>query len=311
MRRPRWMTDARIAEAREFQARGVTVRDMAAEMGLTYHRALKLRNLPEQARDTTGWEMTVVFGDAHVPFHDPVALGLVYQFIEDTQPDRVVINGDFLDCYKISHFSKDPLRGDSFAAELATGRDLLYRLRDLAPDAEIVYICGNHEHRLHRYIIDNAGELRGLEGLTIQEQLHLDKLGIDWVACNADKFIDTSIRMGELLIGHFDLAHMHSGYTAKALLDKYGLSVIQGHVHSMGVSNKTLADGPIMAWEGGCLCNLAPHYCRPAKWVHGFAVVNRELDGSFFHVQPVLILDGRFFFGGRLWTHKGETECDD
>lgn len=305
MQRP-WMTDDLMREARQLSAQGVNIRDMAAQLGLTYHRARELRRAAETTHDRSGWETTVVFGDVHVPFHDPVALGLVFDFIAETQPDRVVINGDFLDCYKISHFSKDPARGDSFAAEIKQGRALLYQLREIAPDSEIVYICGNHEHRLHRYIIDNAAELRGLDGLTIEEQLHLDALEIDWVGCPADKFIDTSIRMGNLLVGHFNHANQHSGYTAKVLLDKYGLSLIQGHVHSMGVSNKTLADGPVMAWEGGCLCDLQPHYCVPQKWAHGFVVVHRELDGTFFHAEPVLILDGRFFYGGRLWTAGGD-----
>lgn len=305
MRRP-WMTEDLMRGARQAAAAGQNIRDMAADMGLTYHKARELSRTAAETQDTSGWETTVVFGDAHVPFHDPVALGLVYQFISDTQPDRVVINGDFLDCYRVSHFSKDPARGQSLAEEIKTGRDLLYTLRDIAPDTEIVYICGNHEHRLHKYIIDNAGELRGLDGLSIPEQLHLETLGIDWVPCKADKFIDTSIRMGNLLIGHFDSAQQHSGYTARNLLDKYGLSLIQGHVHSMGCSNKTLADGIVMAWEGGCLCDLEPMYCVPSKWAQGFVVVHQELDGTFFHVEPILILDGRFFFGGRMWTHKGE-----
>lgn len=311
MKRPTWLTDDLLSRGREAAAQGVNLRDMAGALGLTYHRARELRRAAKLLPDRTGWETTVVIGDVHVPFHDPVALGLVYQFIEQTQPDRVIINGDFLDCYKISHFSKDPLRGQAFPAEIAAARDLLRKLRRVAPDAEITFISGNHEHRLHRYIINNAPELRGLDGLCIEDQLHLGDLNIGWVPCLADKFIDTFIRDGELLIGHFSAANQYSGYTAKALLDKYGLSLIQAHVHSMGVSNKTLADGPVMAWEGGCLCDLHPHYCHPQKWCHGFMVVHREFGGTFFHVEPVLILGEngcrQFFYGGRLWTATREA----
>lgn len=304
------MTDALLNEARGSQ---LTVRELARAHGLTYHRARELSRAAELSDDKTGWETTVVFSDVHVPFHDPMALQLVYRFISQTQPERIIINGDFLDCYTVSHFSKDPRRGGSLADEFRVGRELLRDLRRRAPDAHIIFISGNHEHRLHRYLINQARELAGLEGLSVEDQLKLGDLNIDWVPCSADRFIDTYVRLGNLLVGHFDKAAQFSGYTAKALLDKYGLSLIQGHVHSFGVSNKTLADGPIMAWEGGCLCDLEPIYCVPSKWVHGFHVIHREAHGTFFHVEPVLILNGdgehRFFYGGRLWkaTDGGDT----
>ena len=247
-------------------------------------------------------ETTVVFGDVHIPFQDDVALGLALSFIEREKPDRVVINGDFLDCYDVSSFDKNPDRKARFKDEIAHGREVLGELRRVSGKAEIIYIYGNHEHRLSRYLNTEARALKGLAGLTIEEQLHLDELDIQFVDCHADKFIDTYIRIGELLIGHFAKVSPYSGYTAKNLLDQYGMSLIQAHVHSMGSSNKVLETGPVMGWEGGCLCSLDPHYTKQKKWMHGFHVVHMNRGGEFFHVEPVSIIDGKYFYGGELFS---------
>ncbi len=251
------------------------------------------------------WETIVVFGDVHVPFQDDTAVNLVFEFIEREFPDTIVINGDFADCYNISNFDKDPERGVRFKDEVAEVRSWLEKLRNVSRNADIIYVSGNHEHRLTRYLNTEARQLKGIEGLSIPEQFHFDELGIQWIDCVADRFTDTYVRIGDLLIGHFAKISVHSGYTAKNLLDQYGMSLIQAHVHSMGSSNKNLESGAIMAWEGGCLCDLNPHYCKQKKWMHGFHVVHKRKDGDFFHVEPVMILDGKYFYGGNVYYPEG------
>ena len=247
------------------------------------------------------WTKTVVCGDWHIPFHCNRALEIMFRFLEDEKPDRIVLNGDIADNYEISKFTRDPLRKAALRDEIKEVRTWLYRLRGICPRSEIIYICGNHEHRLHKYIIVNAKELAGLDGLTLPEQYHLDKLKIQWVPCEADRFIDTYISLPNLLVGHFDKVCQHSAYTAKLLLDRYGTSLIQSHVHSFGSTNRTLAQGMVAAWEGGCLCNLHPHYCRPSNWAHGFHVIHHRQNG-YFSVEPVLMVDHKFRYGGRLYT---------
>mgnify|MGYP001350317366 CR=1 FL=1 len=301
MKRPKWLTDDMEKTARKIAARPTHNgrRWIADALGISEKRG---RSVAEWIRDGEQWETTVVFGDVHVPFQDHDALSLVMRFIRETQPDQVIINGDFADCYEVSSFSKDPIRKASFVDEVLEVRAILTLLRESVRNARIKYVSGNHEHRLVRYLIDNAKALRGLDGLSIPEQFHLDKLGIEWIPCKGDKFLDTWTEVGELMVGHFNMARAHSAYTAKGLLDQWGRSLIQAHVHSVGMSNKTLASGQIAAWEGGCLCQLDPHYCVPRKWAHAFHVVHRRKSGEFFHVEPVLILDGRFFYGGELWS---------
>ena len=251
-------------------------------------------------REAQNWQTIVCFGDVHIPFEDKVAVELLLQFISREKPDIVVANGDIADQYEISNFSRDPLRKASLSSEIEQLRTFLKRLRDVSGGARIVYICGNHEHRFHRYIINCSPQLAGLKGISFREQAGLDEFGIEFIDCKADKFIDTYWRYENVLFGHFNKVCSKSGQAASYLLDAYGMSLIQAHVHSMGFVNKTIETGAIEAWEGGCLCDLNPHYCRPKNWMQGWHVVHHEVGGSFFHVEPVMIVGHKYRYGGIL-----------
>lgn len=217
----------------------------------------------------------------------------------------MVINGDFSDCYTLSPFSKDPLRGGSFAEEAAQARTWLEMLRKIVPNAKIMYLAGNHEHRLHKYLLSEAPELRGVRGLSLPEQYNLEELEIEWVAPESDRFVDNFIPLGRLLVGHFNRASKHAGYTVKNLIDDYGVSLIQGHTHSFGSHNRNLAHGEVMGWESGCLCNLEPFYCRQKNWRHAFCVVHHHTMSDYFCVEPIGYVKHKFFYGGKLWEAGG------
>ena len=51
----------------------------------------------------------VILNDIQYPFHDEQCLALVKLFIKDIKPDGVRLNGDIVDCYSISSFTKDPM----------------------------------------------------------------------------------------------------------------------------------------------------------------------------------------------------------
>jgi predicted phosphodiesterase len=254
-------------------------------------------------KELTGFEKTVVIGDVHRPYHDEVALGLVMRFIAEEKPDTIFLNGDIADCNTVTWYPRVPGFNELFKNEVEDMVGWLTELRRIAPRARIVYICGNHEHRLFRFLVNDSRPLYGLKGMSIQEQFELDKLGIEWVDCYATKFVDTYIEHGpNLLIGHFAKVNAHAGYTVKNLLDTYGTNLIQGHVHSFGFTHRTQANGKIIGgWESGCLCTLDPEWCRQKRWMHGFIVIHREPRKDFFNVEQVPIIDGKMFYGGKLW----------
>jgi hypothetical protein len=251
----------------------------------------------------TSFEKIVVFGDAHVPNIDRKAWKLLLRFIDDFAPDRIIINGDFLDCAEISKFQRVPgLK--TFHEEMDEAKLLLQELRQ-HHSGQIQWISGNHEFRLRSYIIRNAPYLYGL--ISIPELLMLDKLGIEYIETpqNASRFVDTFIKVGKLYVGHFDKVSQHSAYTAKALVERKGISLLQAHCHRMGMFCKRLTGGgQLIGIEGGCLCDLNPDYTSDVNWQTGFCVVYHKKTSGRFHVYPIQMVNYAFMFGNKLYDEE-------
>lgn len=245
-------------------------------------------------------------GDFHIPHHDPILFDLFVDFLADFQPDILVINGDYLDCFAISKFDKVPHR-ETLKSEFEIGIKMLGRIRHAIPNAKIYMIEGNHEFRLRQYLIRNAPELYEVSP-TVADYLRLDDFKVEWVGTkpSASKWIDTYKRFGQLYVGHWDRVNKHSAYTAKALVEEKGISLVQNHVHRIGQHNRRLEDGrQLVGIEAGCMCDLNPDYMGHANWQHGFFVAYLDEDGSGrFHHTIVQVLGYKFFFGGKVYQFK-------
>lgn len=254
------------------------------------------------------WETAVVLGDLHIPDHDPKAVALAEKFIGEIKPDAVILNGDILETKAVSKWPRNPAEEavENLQREIDLTSDWLTRICDLAPQAKITYIEGNHEFRLKSYLYANAKALAHLRGVSMPELLGLPDLDIRYVHSKGAKWTDNYIRWGDLLIGHFDVTSKNAGAAALKLLDKYGISLIQGHTHKVAsVHAKGLLSGLIGGWEIGCLCRLEPDFMAMANWSHGFAVVHKEVGGRYFQVEPVGIVDYRVRYGGKFYDGRG------
>lgn len=252
--------------------------------------------------------MAVVINDLHVPYHDKKALRLLDIFLEDQKPEVLIVNGDFLDMWEVSHFDRVPRTGKSLLQEISTGRKILERLREIIPKAKIIYIEGNHEFRLRKYLLRSAPELYGLPGLSIPELLNLKELNIIYkpVKEGAGSFSDNWVKLGELYVGHWNKVNKHAGYTAKNLLDEKGVSLLQGHTHKYGVSARRYVDGTeLMGVENFCLCRLDPFYLSKPSWSQGFSVIYHKKGKKRFHAYPILFVEYKFFFGGKEYSLNG------
>lgn len=242
-------------------------------------------------------EKSVVIGDTHIPYHDERAVKNVIDFIQYFKPDNIFINGDLIDCLDISSFDKPLEKHQNLADEIEESKYLLLQLKSASPKSRIIYIFGNHEFRLQKYISKNARELYGLKGLTLEEQIGCKELDID-VYNNNTK--ENFYQYGRLWIGHFNKVNKHSGMTAKNLLEDKGVSIIQAHTHRMGSSYKRDFDGQKGAWEGGCLCDLNPKYCNMPNWQLGFITIHKDKKTDQFKVTPVEIIDYRIIYGDKI-----------
>ena len=95
----------------------------------------------------------LVIPDCHIPYHDERAYNLMIQVAQDLgHIDEIVILGDYADFYAINSHGKDPDIQHLLEDEVYEVIEKLKQLNKLFPTAKKVFICGNHEYRLDRYI---------------------------------------------------------------------------------------------------------------------------------------------------------------
>jgi predicted phosphodiesterase len=237
-----------------------------------------------------------VIGDLQMPFQDDQALNLALAFIDHLKPDGIILNGDITDCYALSAYDKNPLTPASLALEIAQTHSLMGRLANIP---QKVWVGGNHEDRLRRYLWKRAPELGILPQLDFPQLFGLADFGFTWMPYGE------LYRLGKLAVTHGTLVRKHSGQTAKAHFEKYGTSVLINHTHRLGAYYKRTIEGVHGAWENGCLCRLDPEYEAHPDWQQGFSVVHVDPECGFFHVQQLPILRqarGKPFliYGGEL-----------
>lgn len=168
----------------------------------------------------------VVLSDIHFPYQDDKALKAVYKFLEQHPVDTIILNGDILDFYDVSSFDKDPERVNSLQKEIDLAQKFFKKLRQLAPNARIVFIKGNHCSRLERYLKKHP-ELYSLDALKLPNLLGLDKFNIEYK--------DKGFKLGSLKIIHGDMVRKFSAYTARGELEKHDSSGISSHCFSEDV----------------------------------------------------------------------------
>lgn len=224
----------------------------------------------------------IVISDIHYPYHDSKAISAMLKFIKAHDVNTIILDGDILDFYDVSHFDKNPERILSLQKEINLAKGLFKSLRDIKPEADIVFIKGNHEFRLERYLMKHP-ELYSLDALRLPNLLNLEKYKI--------KYFDKEFRLGNLKIIHGDLVRKFSGYSAHGELDKHDCSGISGHTHRMGCYYKQTPERYLAWFEGGCLCDIHPEYIDNPDWSQGF--IYGYVDKDSFAITPIPIVEGK------------------
>lgn len=102
----------------------------------------------------------VIASDIHIPFQDNAAVRSFIEYCKKKQPEVVVLNGDVLDMFMLSRFTKG--EGRNPLEEMTMCQGFLDSLRKAVPNADIYYVIGNHENRLEKYVLNKAPELASL-----------------------------------------------------------------------------------------------------------------------------------------------------
>lgn len=224
----------------------------------------------------------IVLSDIHFPYHDDKALKAVYKFLEQHPADTIILNGDILDFYDVSSFDKDPDRINSLQGEINLAQKFFSKLRDLSFDSRIIFVKGNHEQRLERYLKKHP-ELYSLDVLKLPNLLGLNEINIEYK--------DKGFKLGSLKIIHGDMVRKFSAYTARGELEKHDSSGISSHTHRGGAYYYRTPERYLAWFESFCLCDLNPEYIDEPNWQQGFLYGYVEKDS--FAVTPIPIVDGK------------------
>lgn len=235
----------------------------------------------------------LVIPDCHRPFHDKRAWGVMIKAAKRFCPNKIIVLGDFLDCYSISAHDKDPRRIKQLSEEATVGREGLEELEALGAD-KLFFDEGNHEDRLRRYLMQKAPEL--YDSVSTDSLLQLRAHG--WKL----QPYGTHNNVGKLY-------HTHDvGYAGKHAVVHTGAafqrSVVFGHTHRLAVNYFGSVDGKrhfaaSLGWLGDI--NEAKYLpaAKKAEWQLGFGLVRVERGGNI-HIQPVPIVDYRCVIEGKL-----------
>lgn len=249
------------------------------------------------------------------PLHDRIAFDAVVQYAEQLQPDVVIILGDMLDLAPWS--KKYPRPYDLVDTTTPAVWELHWQLSQLrlaCPHARIVYLEGNHELRIRKYLIDSLPEADTLIAanddrklMDMRNVLDLDALDIEYIQPYGSLFW----LWDRVVATHGDIAKKGAGTTAAAVLKDSVASIVYGHIHKNERVSKTIQTPQgqkiITAMSPGCLCRLVPGLVPGFKhhqnWQQGCGTIrwDRDTDGVFMDLHEihngVLIADNQLILG--------------
>lgn len=206
--------------------------------------------------------LVVIASDVHIPFQDTNAVNAFIKYCEDKQPTSIILNGDILDMFLLSRFTKG--EGRNPLEEVTECRELLKVLRDKCKKSSIYYVIGNHETRLERYVLTKAPELASL----IEDVFTILKVDEFTVRGCASLTINDKI-----LVKHGTLLGNKSGLSAIKEMENSYMSGCSGHTHRLCKYIARKAGKKFFWIETGCLCDLNPEYMINPNWQQGFATI--------------------------------------
>jgi predicted phosphodiesterase len=232
--------------------------------------------------------------DLHAPYLDRAAFELMLSVAQDFKPQEVVFLGDFFDAECVKTHEPNALRNPRFLEdELQEGRNALKQVEVMSGAKSFVFLEGNHEDRIRRYIAINAPKLA--KNIDVKQVL-----GIPDYYRYLKYGQEGHYRMGNWLATHGTLC---GKYCAAAMLAKYGVNVIFGHVHRVQEARQTRFSDMIRAVSCGWLGvpRTAGEYIRDVPdWQLGFGLGYWKPNGQAF-IEVVEIQNYSCVFAGEIY----------
>ena len=232
----------------------------------------------------------LIFGDLHVPFHDIRAIKVMCQIIGDLRPDRIIENGDGLDCYLFSKFSKDPARAETFQREREIHGGITKIIRETSPESAYLYLGGDEDNHLQRYVknIVWANNLSDVPELQIPGILYLED----------DEYTEGPIFLRDT----FRISHgiRYGENSTKLSMIDYMISGLQNHSHRMGCYYRTTATHSYVYAQNGHMSDVDKAWKKHPNWQQGFSILYMRADGGF-QIEQIPIVNHKAIFRGKLY----------
>ena len=240
-------------------------------------------------------EPVLIVSDLHAPYHSKAGWNLLLQVGKALKPKTIVIIGDFADFYSVSDHDKSAERANRMDDELESVEKCLDQL-DALGASDKIFVEGNHENRLQRYLMKNPALARVV---STEKLLNLKKRGWEFVPYKRH------IRRGAIHYTHdVGVCGRNAVYRA---LETYQHSIVSGHTHRLAyvVEGSAVGDCKISAtfgWLGDVeqvdYMNLAS---ARKNWALGFGIGYQDPATGFVYLTPIPIVDGTVCVNGRLF----------
>jgi hypothetical protein len=224
-------------------------------------------------------ETCIISCDYHIPFYDDKSLSELLSFTQKNIPNKFIIAGDFCDLYSISKYDSAPTRADELEYELTIAREILQKIRAISSSMGIIFIVGNHEQRLEKFLSRGKNKaLYNLACLKLENLLNFSKYNITKV--------ENIYRLNEnFIITHGSKCGLNAAQS-EAL--SYMTNGASGHTHRELTFKRKFLDKTIEWHSIPCMCNITDaKYAEKFNhaWSNGFA--HMSYDEKAFEIKII------------------------
>lgn len=204
-------------------------------------------------------------------------------------PKHIYFLGDYADFYAVSSHGKHPQMAQLLIDEVCDVLMGFEEIDKMFPEARKVFIEGNHEFRLERYISNNSPALFGVTSTEDILQLR-DRPNWQFIPYGPNQMV--KIAGSKLFARHESLAPTAKGTAAKALC-----SLVYGHIHRIESSHIVGLDGSdhvafSVGWLGDKRKDKVFGYLKNhAQWQLGFGIVYVDPSNGLFYPMSVHIVE--------------------
>lgn len=237
----------------------------------------------------SGHKRIGIFSDIHVPYHNVECISAAIGYCKKEKIDALLLNGDTIDCHKLSRFTKDPKKRD-FKGELDTFK-ALFDVLEKELKCKMYFKVGNHEERYEHFLFEKAKELVGIEEFEFENIIKARARGIDMISDKRYMILNSLAGIH----GHEYVGGISAPVNpARGLFLRGKVSCFQGHNHQTSEHTEpTMTGKMVTTWSIGCMSELHPAYMPLNKWNHGFAIVDLDENGEDYEFRNKRIHKGK------------------